>query len=61
MRDRVACHRCGAHRDASVWPGPCLVCGCGRATKVLETDGDIQLAIEQALRRKGFFIESAAT
>jgi hypothetical protein len=29
VRIRVACERCGAHKDEAAWPGPCFVCGYG--------------------------------
>lgn len=43
MRNRVACARCGAHRDTAIWPGACLVCGDGRTTPVPPSPADVRL------------------
>lgn len=40
MRERVACKRCGAHRDLAVWSGPCFVCGSGRYEPVAPSPAD---------------------
>lgn len=40
MTDRVACRRCGAHRDLTIAPR-CLVCGAEAYGRVLPTPGDL--------------------
>jgi hypothetical protein len=46
VRERVECERCKAHKDAAVWPGPCLVCGHWGFTPVPPSPGDLAFSDE---------------
>jgi hypothetical protein len=47
MQQRVACRRCGAHRDAATDRGACRVCGHLEFTPVPPAPGDAVLIVWQ--------------